>query len=180
MIIYYDPETNNMLGMSYVVDQNRGQSYFETDDPIAEKIFLGQEKISKYCIKVSPGAVKNGQLVLRSSSVNAADAKGKITEIKQGTGLSEAIIIQDISTKTVSIKIAEEALAWWQSDPYYSKKSFSLVACKKGDPYIPYWYKTISHTDDVSNLIVNYTCSDDITFYAPAIFGSYHYEIKSS
>ena len=68
MIVYYNPENGNLLGMSYKIDPAKDQHYFETSDPIAEKIFLGQEKIIKYYAVVRSGPVREGFLKLKHSN----------------------------------------------------------------------------------------------------------------
>ena len=51
MIVYYNPENGNILGMSAHLDANRLDPYIETTDPLAMDIFLGKEKLLKYKIQ---------------------------------------------------------------------------------------------------------------------------------
>lgn len=179
MIVYYNPEDGSILGMSYVLDQNRNDSYFITDDPIAEKIFLGKEKSIRYHAVVKAGAGRQGFIKLKDSFSNAYTIKTRVVEILAGNDITDLSVIQDKSTKTVRVEIHPAVMAWWRSDPFYSKKKCVIVACKPKDPYVPYWSKLLSCTDDADEFVINYTGTDDVTFYTTKLFDSCQHEIKS-
>jgi hypothetical protein len=180
MIVYYNPEDGSILGMSYVLDQSRNDSYFITDDPIAEKIFLGKEKSIRYCTIVKAGAERQGFIKLKESSSPTYTIKNRVVEILIGNSTADLSVIQDVSKKTVRVEIHPAVIAWWKTDPFYSKKKCVIVACKLKDPYIPYWSKMFSCTDAENEFAINYSGTDDITFYTTKLFDSYQHEIKSS
>jgi hypothetical protein len=179
MIVYYDPENGSILGMSHVLDQNRSDSYFVTDDPIAEKIFLGKEKSVKYYAGVIAGSDRQGFIKPKSSSLNEYNIKTRVIEIPIGNDCADLSIIQNTVKKTIEIKVRPNVMSWWKSDPFYSTKKCVIVACKIKDPYIPYWSKTLSCFDEEQEFMIDYTGVDDITFYTTKLFDSYQHEIKS-
>jgi len=178
MIVYYDPENGNILGMSYKIDPAKDQYYFETNDPIAEKIFLGQEKISKYYTVVRSGPIREGFLKLKqydNSDIN--NIKNRLIEIKQ-IDSAELTVQQNIANKTVTVSIQPAALAWWELDQFYSKKECIIVACASNNPYIPYWSRSFTYVDLQHEVVIPYTCTDAITFYTTKLFDSYKHEVK--
>lgn len=182
MIVYYDTESGSITGMSYKHDPNRPESYFETVDPIAEKIFLGQEKSIKYVAVVRPGAGKEGFIKLRQPSATSIQSiKDRVIQISKNTDYAELTVIQDCTLKTISVKLLEASHKWWATDNHYSLKKLVIVACKENDPYTPLWHCEFS-PEDLINLIVevSYKGTDNISFYTTRLFDSYKHEIKSS
>lgn len=178
MIVYYDPANGNLLGMARVVDPSRNPCYFETNDPLAEKIFLGQEKLIRYYAVVRSGPTREGFLKLKhSNNSDINNIKNRIIEIKQ-IDSAELTVSQDVANKTVTISIQPAALAWWELDQFYSKKECIIVACAVDNPFVPYWSKSLSHADLQQEVVIPYTCSDNITFYTTKLFDSYRHEVK--
>jgi hypothetical protein len=179
MIVYYDPENGNLLGMSYKIDPAKTQHHFETFDPIAEKIFLGQEKITRYYAVVKSGPSRQGFLKLKhSNNSNINNNKNRIVKIKQNLDSAELTVAQDTVTKTVTLSILPSTLAWWELDQFYSKKKCIIVACALNNPFVPYWSKSFSYTDFETGIVIPYTGSDNITFYTTRLFDSYKHEVK--
>jgi hypothetical protein len=178
MIVYYDPKNGNLMGLSYAVDPSKDQYYFETNDPIAEKIFLGQEKIIKYYAVVRSGPIREGFLKLKQSdNSDINNIKNRLIEIKQ-IDSAELTVQQNIANKTVTVSIQPAALAWWELDPFYSKKECIISACTLNNPYIPYWSRSLTYEDLQHEVVIPYTCTDSMTFYTTKLFDSYRHEIK--
>ena len=182
MIVYYDPLNGNILGLSHKRIPNKTDSHFETDNPIAEKIFLGQEKAIKYIAVVRPGAGQEGFIKLRQPSATAIQTiKDRVIEFPKHGDSAELTIIQDCNLKVVSVKILESSHRWWASDNHYSLKKLIIVACKENDPYVPLWSCEFT-PNELNNLTVEipYKGTDNISFYTTRLFDSYKHEIKSS
>lgn len=178
MIVYYNPSNGTILGIGYFIDPARDQNYFETNDPLAEQMFLGQEKVIKYYAVIKHGPVKEGFLKLKSSNnSDINNIKNRIIEIKQ-INSAELTVSQDVTNKTVTISIQPAALAWWELDQFYSNKECIIVACAANNPYVPYWSKSFRYTDLKNEVIIPYTCTDEITFYTTKLFDSYRHEVK--
>lgn len=180
MIVYYDPISFAITGMSPSIDVNRQGPYFETDDPLALKIFLGQEKSLKYIAVVRPGMKNKGLIKLKplvnSSSIPMTDIVFKIpkTDI-----FSELNILQNISSKTISITLLNDSLEWWKSDPTYSLHYIHLTACTNEDPYKPLWTRSIKASEFDLNSVFNYQGTDEFVLYTVRLFDSYNHEITS-
>lgn len=182
MIVYYDSETGNIKGMSYKIDPNRTENYFETDDPIAEKIFLGQEKSMRYCAVVRQGETKKGFIKLKSLSAIADQSITKrIIQFSKDINSAELTVVQDCTSKKISVKLLESSHVWWATDNQFSLKKLIIVACRENDPYSPLWHCSFT-PEDLKNLVVDvpYTGTDNISFYTTRLFDSYRHEIKSS
>jgi hypothetical protein len=179
MIVYYDPENGNILGMSYKIDPAKTQHYFETHDPVAEKIFLGQEKLIRYYAVVKPGPARQGFLKLKhSNNSDINNIKNRIIKIEQHSDAAELTVTQDVVTKTVTLSIQPSTLAWWELDQFYSKKECIIVACASNNPFVPYWSKSFNYAAFDTNIVIPYTGSDAITFYTTKLFDSYRHEVK--
>lgn len=179
MIVYYNPVNGNIVGVGHYVDASRDQYYFETEDPVAEKIFLGQEKLIKYYAVIKPGPAKEGFIKLRSSAnSDINNIKNRIIEIDQHEDFAELTVTQDTATKTITLSIQPSILAWWEIDQFYSKKECIIVACALNNPFAPYWSKSFSYTDFETDIVIPYTGSDNITFYTTKLFDSYKHEVK--
>ena len=182
MIVYYNPTDGNILGLSYKRIPNKTDSHFETDDPIAEKIFLGQEKAIKYVAVIRPGAGQEGFIKLRQPSATAIQTiRDRVIKFLKDIDYAELTIVQDCNSKVVSVKMLESSHKWWATDSYYSLKKLVIVACKENDPYAPLWHCEFS-PEDLINLSadITYTGTDNISFYTTRLFDSYKHEIKSS
>jgi hypothetical protein len=180
MIVYYDEETGLISGLSQKIIEGRNETYIETSDPIADKIFLGQEKVSKYKVVIRGTINRKGFLVPRNTLSPIKLIKNKIYLIEESNLTSEIKIYQDTCLKIIRIIINSPALVWWKNDNYFSKKSIFVTACKHNDPYFPLWTKAV-YADDFNNGFYefSYTGSSDFCFYTDKFFESYSYEIKS-
>ena len=180
MIVYYDPTSFAITGMSPSIDVNRQGPCFETDDPLALKIFLGQEKALKYVAIVRPGMNSKGVIKLKpakhSSTVPLTDIVHKIPKTDT---FAELNILQNTSDKTLSITMLNESLEWWQTDPKYSSHSMHLTACANEDPYKPLWTRSIKASEFDLNSVFNYQGTDEFVLYTVRLFDSYNHEITS-
>jgi hypothetical protein len=182
MIVYFDKETGFISGLSYNLLPGRTESYFETTDPIAEKIFLGTEKVSKYRVELRSSDSKKGFLILRNSSTSKfIPASTRYHLINKTEALSEVKVYQHQHEKTISIEIDKAALQWWANDMAYNKKRIFLVACYDQTPLMPLWIKSISAKDFNDNSYnFSYTGRSDFYLFTNKFFESYTHEIKSS
>ncbi len=179
MIVYYDPNNGNILGLSHKLVSVRQDSYFETDSPIAEQIFLGKEKAIRYYAVVRPDGSYIKQRT--QSSIVTQSIKSRVIKFDNNLEKAEVTVIQDVTAKTVQVAIIKSSLEWWKSDSQYSHKKLNIVACKKNNPYLPIWHHDLDPTDLASGSVdIDYTGTDDLTFYTTKLFDSYKHEIKPS
>ena len=176
MIVYYSPETGNILGLSYIQDKNRTDAWFETTDPLAEKLFKGEEKAVKYKVEFAGidslvpsivSRVKNtGNIVIsprdRIVLVPYENTSSKDLDVK---------LIQNIKNKTVDVVLLETSRNHWLNESASNKRSFYIVACNGPDPYSVAWSKEISLTDfDSLTYQIKYQGSDRIRFFTTKLF----------
>ncbi len=179
MIVYYDPNNGNILGLAYKLVPGREESYFESDSPIAEQIFLGKEKVVRYYAVVRSDGCYIKQRT--QSAIVAQSIKSRVIKFDNNLEKAEVTVIQDVATKTVKVTIIKSSLEWWKSDSQYSHKKLNIVACKKNNPYLPIWHCDLDPTDLASGSIdIDYTGTDDLTFYTTKLFDSYKHEVKPS
>lgn len=179
MIVYYNPKNGNIMGLSHKVIPGGSPDYFETDSPIAEKIFLGHEKAIKYYAVIREDG---GYIKLRNQTESKTQTiRSKIIPFVQGLDFAELTVEQNVALKKISVKIVESSLSWWKTDSQYSLKKINIVACKKDNIYLPMWQIELGQ-DDLESLSfeMSYESSDDITFYTTQLFDSYKHEIKPS
>lgn len=178
MIVYYNPESFLITGMSPGLNSLLTDPYFETDDPLALDIFLGKEKVLKYIVNVSPGS-KRGIIKLKPvKGVVAEPASNRAYKIPKTTNATELKLLQNSLNKTIEIKLFEDSKNWWREDPVYKEKKIYIVATL-GDAYKPLWTKTFTPNDFDNEIKFNYQGTDNITFYTPKLFYSYSHEITS-
>jgi hypothetical protein len=182
MIVYFEKETGSILGLSYKVVPGRNESYFETTDPIAEKIFNGTEKVSKYRAELRSTDSKKGFLIPRSSSTSKFIlASNRYHLISKKLSDTEVKVYQNINDKTITVTIDKAALEWWSKDLVYSKKRLFLVACNDDTPFIPLWIKSISVEEFTDcSYKFSYTGKSEFFLFTDKFFESYAHEIKSS
>jgi hypothetical protein len=180
MIVYYNPENGNILGMSAQLDASRLDPYIETTDPLAMDIFLGKEKLLKYKIIIGISANTGFIQLKTSTNTNVISIKDKIYLIGREHN-PEINIVQDTTNKFVQIFISELSLCWWEQDSNFKHRGLYLAACLGQDPYNILWTKAFSQNDFKDRtLTFSYTGRDQFCFYTNKIFKSYNYEIKSS
>ncbi len=180
MIVYYDPETFEIRGLSRQKDLQIKFPCFETDDPIAEKIFLGQEKILKYAVVVRPGS-NRGVIKLRlNKNSTVIPISDRIYKVPKDNQPAEIIIKQCKDNKTIEVRTVSDSMNWWKEDPLYSNKQLMLIACLGNNPYKPLWIKSFSNNELESSVSFSYQGRDDFTIYTPKLFYTYsHHEVAS-
>lgn len=179
MIVYYHPVDKSIKGMSHCLLPENNFPFFETDDPIAEKIFFGKEKSIRYCVIINGST---GYIKLKDGNVPVDQTvKQRVIQIPKNLNFAELSIFQNTDQKTITVNISESSYKWWSTDSEYSLKKIQLVACKFNDPYTPSWIKVLELKDlEFLTTEFNYTGTDNITFYTTKLFDSYNHEIKSS
>lgn len=179
MIVYYHPVDKSIKGMSYRVLPENNFPFFETDDPIAEKIFLGTEKSIRFHVIINGSS---GHIKLKDGSLPADQTiKQRVIQIPKGSDIAQLSIFQNTNEKTITVNISAASYKWWSTDSEYSLKKVQLIACRFNDPYTPSWARVLE-LKDLESLTTefNYTGTDNITFYTTKLFDSYRHEIKSS
>lgn len=177
MIVYYNPETFAITGMSHVLNAQLTDPWFETDDPLALDIFLGKEKILKYVVVIRPGS-NRGVIKLKPSKGSVlVSASDRVYKIPKTDVAAELKIKQTTADKTIELQLLEDSKNWWANDVTSKEKKLYLVATL-GDPYKPLWIKVFSHADFDTNIKFTYQGTDDVTFYTPKLFYSYSHEIE--
>lgn len=181
MIVYYNPENGNIVGMSGILDPNRTDPYIETDDQLAMDIFLGKEKLLRY--RVIVGATANAGFIQLKTTNNATtiSIKDRVHLINANKEKSDIVVTQNLLDKTVEITIDEGMFYWWQQDSNFKHKKLYLAACLEQDPYLILWSKSLTHEEfNNQKAKFNYQGNDNFCFYTNKIFKKYHHEIKSS
>ena len=180
MIVYYDPVTFDIKGMSYSIDSNRQEPYVRTEDPLAEKIFLGQEKSIKYIVVVNPGPAQRGIIKPRpSKNVTVVSISDTVHKISKDTEFAEVTVLQSTSSKLIKVTMSSDLLEWWKLDPNYSKRNLHITACSNSDPYKPMWTRSISPDRFSTDSTFNYTGDDNFVLYTVKLFDGYKHEITS-
>jgi hypothetical protein len=182
VIVYYDPATGFITGLSYKLIESRHESYIETDDPIAELIFLGKEKISKYKAVLRNKETKKGVLIFKDSNGKKINPiNNRVHRITGNNKSAEICLLHNKEEKTFLLTIEPSSLSWWKEDSYYNKKTIYLVAAFNNDPSIPLWTKVISVNDLVDcKISFKYSGTDNFSLFTDKFFETYSYEIKSS
>ena len=136
MIVYYNPENGNIVGMSGILDSSRTDPYINTDDQLAMDIFLGKEKLLRY--KVIVGAAPNTGFIQLKTTNNSTvvSIKDTVHLINGNKENSDIVITQHILDKTVQITVDERMFYWWQQDSNFKHKKLYLAACLEQDPYL--------------------------------------------
>lgn len=175
MIVHYDPETYAIRGMG--PKPNADFPYIETEDPLALKIFLGQEKALRYMVIPRIGT-SNGVIKLKTNSpTTLIPTNEKIYKINVVIENAEVRIKNDTVKKQLTIEMSKDLLYWWKNDPHFSTKRIFLVACRENDPYKPIWIKSLLPVDLETSNVISYNGTTNFTLYTVKIFGSYSYEI---
>jgi hypothetical protein len=181
MIVYYNPENGNILGMSGILDTNRTDPYIETDDPLAMDIFLGKEKLLKYKVIVSASPNKGFIQSKASNNTAVVSIRDRVYLIDKNNEKADIRLAQHSLDKTVEITIEESVYYWWQQDSNLKNKKLYIAACLDQDPYLVLWSKSLSHEDFKDFKIkFDYLGNDQYCFYTNKIFKSYYHEIKPS
>lgn len=178
MIVYYNSDTFAITGISGKLDSNRKESYFETEDPLAEQIFLGKEKVLKYIVEPHLGTTKGVIKLKPSKDAALFRVSDKVYKIPKNQNSAEIVLKQNKENKIVYILLQENSKNWWSNDPIYKLRKLYIVATLH-DPYKPLWIKTFSVDDFNNDVKFNYQGTDNLTFYTPKIFSSYSHEITS-
>jgi hypothetical protein len=178
MIVYYDENSNSILGLSHRLDVSRTEKYFETDDPVAERIFLGKEKSLHYV--AVPGRYNRGILKLKSqTSRQGLSISDKIFKIPTNISNPELMLTFIADEHILELELLEDSAEWWRTSLPHRK--LHLIISHKGDPYMPIWSQAISHTDLVDNrLLMPCTLDHEFDIFTVKLFDSYKHETKSS
>jgi hypothetical protein len=173
MIVYYDPEKFNIVGMSHIVVPARQDPYFETDDPRALNIFLGKDKVSRYEVFFDPNDIKKGGLRVKGSNAVIKPINDRIYRIPNSpTSIPDVVIRQNKTTKSIAITITPSVI----SQLTLENKTIQLSACKPNDPYHMYWVKYITPDMLSSTVEFDYQGTDDFCFFTEKIFDFYQHE----
>lgn len=178
MIVYYDENSNSILGLSYRLDVSRNEKYFETDDPVAERIFLGEEKSLHYV--AVPSRNNRGILKLKTQATRQGPSiSDRIFKIPTNSLNPELVLTFIKDEHILELELMEDSAEWWRTSLPHRK--LHLIIGHEGDPYMPIWSQTISHTDLVDNRL-SMPCKLDHVFdiFTVKLFDSYKHETKSS
>lgn len=179
MIVYYDPNTFAIAGMSPKFDINSKLPYIETEDPVALRIFLGQEKLLNYLVVPRLGT-NTGIIKLKTFvTANIISANEKIYKLAEKINGAEITIKNNTASKKITFEILENVLNWWREDSFYSNRRLHLIACKNNDPFKPIWIKSFRSEEVKTFNEITYTSDIHFCLYTVKIFGSYSYETTS-
>jgi hypothetical protein len=179
MIVYYNSDTGDVVGMSMVMDTSRTDPYIETDDIVAENIFFKKDKLAKYRLVVTSRIDKTGFFQLKATvQAKSLTIDEKIYLIGQKNKDAEVILTQDKLSKIITVSIKPESYSWWIHN---NDKKIFIAACLGNDPFNVSWTVSISQLEfNDYSMTVNYIGPDNLSFYTTKIFNEYYYEIKSS
>jgi hypothetical protein len=175
MIVYYDL-AHRITGLSNKLDPNKAEPYIETEQSLAQDIFLGKEKIFHYCVEVTDAAAHVGQLI-KSVITPVVSKTQSISQYhyaipKESCEHCEFSISQSVDQKTVDIIVSNKGMNKWISQ--HQSAGILLLACIPDDPYSVLW--SVLLTPNSINKI-NYLGRDDVTFYTKKLFESYQHVI---
>lgn len=178
MIVYYDPASGNITGVSCSVDSSRMPLFIDTNDELAVKIFNREEKSIHYQVIVKDEASKKGFLKKKVSNRKGKSVTDRFYLIPKTITNAEFTIVQDIHNKKISVILNEAAFVWWESSPDY-KEYINIAACVPHDLYQPLWTVAIKSSDLGEPIDIDYIGRDDMCFFTERIFESYNHEQRS-
>ena len=172
MFVYYHPEKFNILGLGAVLDKNRTDPYFETEDPRATNIFLGKDKISRYEVFLDADTGK-GFLKVRGSESTTKPVKERVYLIPTTNFEKPDVLIkQSTASKTIRVELSESAFAQTKA----TKKTFQLSACRYKDPYQMIWVHYTTSDNLSQSFEFSYTGTDDFCLFTEKVFEFYKHE----
>lgn len=172
MFIYYHPEKFNILGLSAVLDTNRKDPHFETEDPRATNIFLGKDKISRYEVFLDAETGK-GFLKVRGSESSTKPIKDRVYLVPNTNFEKPDVLIKQTSaTKTIKVEMSEPAFAQTRA----TKKTFQLSACRYKDPYQMIWVHYVTSDELTQSFEFTYDGDDDFCLFTEKVFEFYKHE----
>jgi hypothetical protein len=176
MIVYYDVESGEITGFSRILVEGRNESYAYLNDPVAEKIFNGEEKVSKYRVVLKNPVEKIGSLVVKKKTSNEFELiDSRLHLIKKDIDQPQVLLEHNLSNNTITLKISDELINWWKEDVYFNKKRIFIAACKLNDPYVPLWIRSFSF-EDIENNLNSFQCLNRrFSLYTNKFFSSYSY-----
>jgi hypothetical protein len=173
MIIYYNPENLTIIGMSHTLDQAKSDPYIVTDDPVADKIFLGQEKLMLYRLELINPEVHSGKLVKLTPTTSSVSQRYLIKDYhylipSENTDLS-VVVTQDLVKKTVNFDFSGRALDEWKDT--YRSGALIFLACRPYDIYSILW--TLQLKPENINQPLEYQGTDNFCFFTRKLFKGY-------
>jgi hypothetical protein len=178
MIVYYDPASGSITGMSFNIDTSRTSPFIDTDDELAIKIFKGEEKGLHYQVVLKDRTANKGFLKKKVSNRKGKSITERFYLIPKKTANAEFNIVQDVRNKKISITLNEAAFVWWESSPDY-KEYINIAACVPNDLYQSLWTTSIKSSELNAPIEISYVGRDDLCFFTERIFESYNHEQRS-
>lgn len=175
MIVYYDPTSLAITGLSYKLNPAQTYPYIETEDPIAEDLFLGKDKILNYNVLVRNaeqriGFIKKKGHISRGSSINE-----RFYLVPFENRSAEVKIVQDKSRKTIRVSLTESAREWWSTEKD-KHDTIAFYACEPYDLYRPLWLTTLTPDQMLESTVFDYQGKDNFCLFTKKIFESYSHE----
>jgi hypothetical protein len=175
--VYYDPENGEIRGMAGSKDPVAEYPYIEVEDVEVEDIFFGRKKSLDYYVKTISKTSTVGSVVPKIKRERVwRSINDWLYLIPKSAEFVEVTIEQNMTTKTISVKLTEEAREWWNTNKFFSKPYFLLSACASADPHTMLWTKIIPSASLLDTIAIDYTGRDDIRFYTHRYFESYIHE----
>jgi len=176
MIVHYNPETFTITGICAKLLESVADPYIETEDPIAEQIFLAKEKIYHYRVEVIDQVQHIGKLVKQVQTSSAGNNRLPINSyyyrIPVVSKDTDFTVIQNTKNKTINFSLTDRAFAKWIGN---HSVPLLILACVPDDPYTMLWSLTLTPLNVGDQ--ITYTGQDNICFYTKKLFESYHYVI---
>jgi len=174
MLVYYNPDNFEIMGVSHAENPHQTYPYIITDNQIADQIFSGLASSLLYKVSVTSNSLimkslepiiprfggdfsgrltqddKNGFLFLKlphnscTSRVLTA-VNNSIYQIPKEYNINpEFKIVQNITKKTMQISLKQSTYNWMLETTGFGGDCIYLTACLQNDPYMNIWTTPIN------------------------------------
>jgi len=168
----YFKQSGIIQSVTSTLPDNDLLSYIELSPEETEMFCSGRKSLSHFIVVPDyPGSL-TGKLVdprdLEQTWTSIDDIIFAIPKNKTGAVFT---ITQDSVNKTCTAKISQRQIT------NRNVEHLVLAACVPGDPHLPLWIWTISHSELIDNDVkINYIGTDNIEFYTKRNFDTYSHE----
>lgn len=171
---YYNRDTGQITEISPSLNPTAADPYIEIDDELANQFLSGSKHTHQYLVTY------RGELRAKfetSTQLNHVTAQDRIYAVPRSTAAGDFAIKQNVSAKTVEIKLNADAGSWWQNNRYFGQTHYFIVACCPMDPHLVHWTWNFEVEQLARGPLKQlYQGADDLQFYTRKIFESYSHE----
>jgi hypothetical protein len=181
--IYYNYETHAITMISPAVDSATVDPYIEVDDSVAAEFMSGKLVLHLHRVEPDSDIPNIGKIVPIQKIKGVAEIWTPVTDRvyalpKENVLYPDFVIQQDVTAKTLSISLSDNANQLWTDKNYFNLTDVFVVACRPSDPHMFLWSALIP-ADKLSTEphVVAYSGEDSVQLYTRKIFNRYLHEL---